>query len=97
MQLAEADMAADKGVPVLVLDMLEFQWQSWATQIKQLPAWKELIALAQEVKMGRKLQVPLTRQEQSSVIEEHQCEIAALRIQVQALRRRLSHVRNTVN
>ena len=84
MQHAEADMAADKGVPVVRIDFTTAIIEPprsvvLISDFEEMPGWKELKELQAQVNQGIALPVPMTREEQSQEIAALQCEVYELR------------------
>ena len=63
MQEAEADMAKDKGVPVVVLDCREVKDCATEAHLQAMPKWLDIIALIETPKAVRERTSPRTREE----------------------------------
>ena len=63
MQEAEADMAKDKGVPVVVLDCRQVGGCTTESQLEAMPEWLDIITLIETPKVVRERTRPRTREE----------------------------------
>ena len=101
MQEAEADMAKDKGVPVVVLDCRQVKGCTTEAQLEAMPEWAKLISMI-DTPQGERT-IPRTREELETVIEtnelvakeqvdELQHEVDELQHELQRLRAQLARL-----